>query len=55
MKSTIPDFFGQQSVRKSTAQPDTGVTPTEMDEAAEPQPRHPLLCSQRKMIVSVTA
>ena len=37
MKRTITDFFGQQSKRKSTAQPERGVTPTEINVAPEQQ------------------
>jgi len=37
MKSTITDFFGQQSKRKSTAQPEPDDTPTEINVAAEQQ------------------
>jgi len=37
MKSTITDFFGQQSKRKSIAQPEPDDTPTEINVAAEQQ------------------
>ena len=37
MKRTTTDFFGQQSKRKPTAQPETDDTPTEINVAAEQQ------------------
>ena len=37
MKKTITDFFGQQSKRKLTAQPEKDDMPTEINVAAEQQ------------------